>query len=207
MEAGWSTAYQSIGVGHRDPGRAAKVQDQRTAGLTTAAAAYCSAANDYPRFERQMIRTIFDEGIISGEKQPHPELLRRYPNREHPMDDRTNRPQTGLSGRSGRSNASGRSGRSNASGASRRSAASAAGSAIANSVASSGPPPGYFRQLPTPNMTYAKSSQLIGAGGRQPPEPLKGREVWMLGRGGGQQSSFDSCLVNKGHHIPLIPSS
>jgi len=204
MEASWSTAYQAIGVGHREPTRAEKVQVQPTAGLSTAAAAYCSAANDYPRFERQMIRTIFDEAIISGEKQPHAELLRRYPNRESVALDRTGRPPSGGSVRSRRS---AQSGQSQGSAGSRRSAAaSAAGSAIAASVASSGPPPGYMRQLPTPNMSYGTSSRLIGAGGRLPPEPVRGREVWMLGRGGGQQSSFDNCLMHKGNAIPFINS-
>lgn len=187
MEATWETAYQAIGVGHREPMHAKVAQEQRSAGLGTAAAAYHGAANDYPRFERQIIRAVQDDGIASGAKQPHPELLHRYPNREHSV-----RPATG------RSAASGRSGRSKAS--SHRSATSLAGSSIAaTSVTSSSrqPPPGYCRQAPTPPSAYRTSSSQIGAGGQLPSEPLPGREAWMLGRGGGQLSSYDSCLVRK----------
>jgi len=195
MEATWETAYQAIGVGHRELGRAQATCGQRSAGLGTAAAAYHGAANDYPRFERQIIRTVQDDGIASGTKQPHPELLRRYPNREHPAL----RPGTG------RSAASGCSGRSKAS--SCRSATSLVGSSIAvASVAASStssarqPPSGYHRQapaVPPPFAAYRTSSSQIGAGGSVLSEPVPGREVWMLGRGGGQQSSFDSCLVRK----------
>mmetsp|Transcript_3561 Transcript_3561/g.13025 ORF Transcript_3561/g.13025 Transcript_3561/m.13025 type:complete len:200 (-) Transcript_3561:205-804(-) len=199
MEANWETAYQSIGLGHRDQRHRQAVQGQPSAGLNTAAAAYHSAANDYPRFERQIVRAVHDEGILTGAKQPHPELLRRYPNREYPHSQPPQRSLSEAMGRhrpgTGRSAASGRSQHSETS--SRRSRVSAAGSTIAASVASSGPPPGYLRQMHAPPNHFTTSSATIGGGGRVAPEPLPGREVWMLGRGGGQQSSFDSCLVKK----------
>lgn len=203
----WSTAYGAYGVAHSEPSKARSVMDQRVAGVTSAEAGYHGAANDFPRFERQRMRAVYDEGFATGEKAPHPEMLRRFPNREQfPGDtnfdpDRTRRPPSGRSGRSGRSI------RSNASGASRRSAASLAGSSIASSVASSGPPRGYYRQQPEPKHVYDTSNALYGAGGHVPKEPIPGREAWMLGRGGGQISSYDSSLVHKGRQVPLILSS
>eukprot|EP00440_Ansanella_granifera_P034821 gb/GFBE01037774.1/.p1 GENE.gb/GFBE01037774.1/~~gb/GFBE01037774.1/.p1 ORF type:complete len:205 (+),score=30.32 gb/GFBE01037774.1/:1-615(+) len=197
----WGTANQSYGIGIHDPGRRTLTKQQRVAGMTTQQAAYHSAANDYPRFERQMIRSIFDKDVIEGRKKPHEELLKRYPNREFPHPDdpytATLRPPSVRSMRSRQSDVSTRS---------RRSAASMAGSSIASSVMSA-PPSGYFRQVPTPNLMYQTSSNTIGGGGRVPPEPQPGREVWMIGRGGGQQSSYDSCLVPKGRQLPWCDQS
>ena len=42
-----------------------------------------------------------------------------------------------------------------------------------------------------------KCGRYLGSG--EVPLPGGGREVWLLGRGGGQQSSYDSCLVRKSH--------
>ncbi|CAE7722452.1 unnamed protein product, partial [Symbiodinium sp. CCMP2456] len=121
-----------------------------------------------------------------------------YPNRELPHPDdpyaRTLRPPSVASDRSRRSAAS------------VRSSASLAGSSIASSALSK-PPSGYYRQIPTPNLMYQTSNGAFGAGGRIPPEPQKGRELWMMGRGGGQQSSFDSCLVYKGSKVPWCDQS
>lgn len=220
-QADWHTTGQHIGIHHTDPQRARDVQVQRIAGLDSAAAGYHAAANDFPRFERQKVRAIFDEGILNGTKRPHPEMLRRFPNREkHDSDmptyplssaefDKSNdrarmhamrRPGSGRSGRSGRSC------RSDRSSASIRSAArSISGSSNASSL----PPSGYYRQAPekgTQGCTemYKRSSQWYGSGGFVGKEPCPGREAWMLGRGGGQISSYDNCLVQKGRQIPLI---
>mmetsp|Transcript_94612 Transcript_94612/g.164159 ORF Transcript_94612/g.164159 Transcript_94612/m.164159 type:complete len:205 (+) Transcript_94612:165-779(+) len=198
----WSTSAGHIGVGHVDRSKAQNVQGQRVAGMTTAECGYHLAANDFPKFERQKIRAIHDEGILNGAKAAHPEMLRRYPNRERHDE----KPPTGGSGRSGDWNRtqmkrppSGRSGRSNAS---RRSVSSLR--SVGSSVASSLPPSGYFRQAAEPSTMYQTSNALYGAGGHEPKEPVPGREAWMLGRGGGQMSSYDSCLVHKGRHVPLI---
>eukprot|EP00933_Yihiella_yeosuensis_P027255 TRINITY_DN2113_c1_g5_i1.p1 TRINITY_DN2113_c1_g5~~TRINITY_DN2113_c1_g5_i1.p1 ORF type:complete len:210 (+),score=32.79 TRINITY_DN2113_c1_g5_i1:106-735(+) len=205
-ESTWQTASQAIGIHNHEPKRREIAKATPIAGLTTHDAAYASAANDFPRFERQMIRTIFDKDVISGKKQPHPELLRRYPNREIPdQNDRTWRPPTGQSMASGRSRRSDVSGRSDRSYGSHRSAISLGGSSIASSKLSA-PPSGYYRQVPTPNLMYNTSSSLIGGGGYIPKEPQPGREVWMVGRGGGQQSSFDNCLVRKGNSVPFAES-
>lgn len=202
----WTTANQTFGVGYHDSMRRAQARDQRVAGLTTSDAAYQSAANDYPRFERQMIRTLFDKDIQQGRKEPHPELLRRYPNKEIPHPDdpeaRRYRPPTGFSTRSDRTNVS----RASSDARSRRSGrASMAGSSIASSVMSV-PPSGYYRQARTPNLMYQTTAERVGAGGFVPPEPQPGREVWMIGRGGGQQSSFDNSLVHKGRQVPWCKS-
>jgi len=54
-------------------------------------------------------------------------------------------------------------------------------------------PPGW-----NPYRTHnAQYGQYMGTG--DVPWPGGGREVWLLGRGGGQQSSFDSSLVIKDH--------
>ncbi|CAL1144239.1 unnamed protein product [Cladocopium goreaui] len=88
------------------------------------------------------------QGVLAGTKKPHPELLKRFPNREIPHPDdpyaRTLRPPSGESIRSRQSDASRQS-------EGRRSVASRAGSSIASSVLSA-PPSGYYRQLRTPNL-------------------------------------------------------
>eukprot|EP00928_Gymnodinium_smaydae_P078305 TRINITY_DN6213_c0_g6_i1.p2 TRINITY_DN6213_c0_g6~~TRINITY_DN6213_c0_g6_i1.p2 ORF type:complete len:214 (+),score=19.52 TRINITY_DN6213_c0_g6_i1:163-804(+) len=204
----WGQSSNVIGHCYHDGKKTRRAEASRSAGLTTYEAGYVNAANDYPRFERQRIRGIYDEGISSGTKVPHPEMLRRFPNREVPVVDSGDlsrpRPRSGSSTRSGVSGRSGRSGRSQGS---RRSAASFAGSQIASSVASSGPPRGYMRQARPPVTMYTTSTDAYGAGGHVGPEPVHGREVWMLGRGGGQISSFDNCLVEKGAHVPLTRSN
>jgi len=80
---------------------------------------------------------------------------------------------------------------------------------MAGSNASSLPPSGYFRQAPERGTAgcvdmYNKSSHMYGAGGHVFKEPVQGREAWMLGRGGGQISSYDNCLVQKGRHMMSI---
>mmetsp|Transcript_16662 Transcript_16662/g.28306 ORF Transcript_16662/g.28306 Transcript_16662/m.28306 type:complete len:207 (-) Transcript_16662:43-663(-) len=199
----WGTANQSYGVGYHDGARRSAAETQPVAGLSAFEAAYAAAANDFPRFERQMIKSIFDKGVLDGTKKPHPELLKRFPNREIPHPDdpygRTLRPPSGESIRSRQSDASRQS-------EGRRSVASRAGSSIASSVLSA-PPSGYYRQLRTPNLMYQTSNGRFGAGGRVPLEPQPGRELWMTGRGGGQQSSFDSCLVYKGSQVPWCDQS
>ncbi|CAJ1365635.1 unnamed protein product [Effrenium voratum] len=200
----WGTANQSYGIGYHDHARRAAMDQKRVAGVSAFEAAYAAAANDFPRFERQMIKSIFDKEILAGTKKPHPELLKRYPNRELPHPDdpyaRTLRPPSVRSTRSRRSDAS------RQSAGSRRSAASLAGSSIASS-AFSAPPSGYMRQIRTPNGMYQTSNATFGAGGHVGPEPKPGREAWMLGRGGGQQSSFDNCLVFKGSQVPWCDQS
>lgn len=207
MDPPWQTAYQqSIGVAHREPHRIDAMKSERVAGMSTASCAYVNAANDFPRFERQIIRTVQDGDIQSGAKQPHPELLRQYPTREFSHGSLAqggtrdfNRTQLRPgSGRSGRSAVSGRSGRSDAS---RRSIASSAGRSLVT-PSSAAPPPGYHRQVPVADNVFQTTSSAIGGGGRIAREVSVGREVWGLGRGGGQQTSFDSCLFNKGRHVP-----
>lgn len=205
----WSQTSQNIGVGYHDVGKVSRVQGSRPAGVTTYESGYVQAAHEFPRFERQKIRAIYDEAIASGARQPHPELLRRYPNREIPPADSAAYPdRTCL-----RSGGSGRSRRSGRSEASRRSAASMAGQSIAGSEisrasrASSGPPPGYMRQMRTPGTLYTTSAEAIGSGGFVGREPCPGREAWMAGRGGGQISSFDNCLVEKGKYAPVQVST
>merc|ERR1719183_1938814 len=103
----------------------------------------------------------------------------------------------------------GRSGRSVRSDRTTSSIRSAANSIAGSSTASSKPPSGYFRQAPDKGMKgctemYRRTNQTYGSGGHVFPEPVPGREAWMLGRGGGQISSYDNCLVQKGSQIPLI---
>eukprot|EP00929_Paragymnodinium_shiwhaense_P013192 TRINITY_DN121053_c0_g1_i1.p2 TRINITY_DN121053_c0_g1~~TRINITY_DN121053_c0_g1_i1.p2 ORF type:complete len:230 (+),score=18.85 TRINITY_DN121053_c0_g1_i1:183-872(+) len=205
----WSTSNQKIGVGYHDVAKVARAQGSRPAGVTTYESGYVQAAHEFPRYERQKIRAIYDEAIASGARQPHPELLRRYPNREIPPADSAAYPdRTCL-----RSGGSGRSRRSGRSEASRRSAASLAGKSIAGSEfsrasrASSGPPPGYMRQIRTPTTMYTATSEAYGAGGFVGREPHPGRETWLMGRGGGQGSSFDNCLVEKGRYAPVQVST
>ena len=57
----WGTANQSYGVGYHDHERRSAAATQPVAGLSAFEAAYAAAANDFPRFERQMIKSIFDK--------------------------------------------------------------------------------------------------------------------------------------------------
>eukprot|EP00419_Tripos_fusus_P021870 CAMPEP_0172719808 /NCGR_PEP_ID=MMETSP1074-20121228/75721_1 /TAXON_ID=2916 /ORGANISM="Ceratium fusus, Strain PA161109" /LENGTH=207 /DNA_ID=CAMNT_0013545205 /DNA_START=115 /DNA_END=738 /DNA_ORIENTATION=+ len=202
--AEWSTTSQSFGSGHLDQA----LRHQPTAGQRTSDVAYHAAASHYPRFDRQNIRTFFDDGILSGAKQPPPELLRNFPSREVPMRHSAPTDQGGLQltlklDRTRRSVSAG----SAASGSAASRRTSAAGSAIAMSRASTGagsdaPSRGYFKQTSAPSNIFNTTSSQYGAGTHVAREPLQGREVWMLGRGGGQQSSHNNCLVYKGPNVP-----
>eukprot|EP00746_Dinoflagellata_sp_MGD_P166448 gnl/MRDRNA2_/MRDRNA2_96328_c0_seq1.p1 gnl/MRDRNA2_/MRDRNA2_96328_c0~~gnl/MRDRNA2_/MRDRNA2_96328_c0_seq1.p1 ORF type:complete len:210 (-),score=24.59 gnl/MRDRNA2_/MRDRNA2_96328_c0_seq1:72-701(-) len=209
MEAGrgtgWVTSSANYGLCHYHPGVLRTTAEEPSAGLSRAENAYHDNAHAFPRFERQKIRAMLDENLITGAKQPDPELLKRVPNARTGADLP---PGTGSSVHSGAySVRSGKSNRSKRSvGSTRSGAASAAGSMISQaSVASSR----WLRQadgtdfhLPwkTTSANYGKDHEAhIPHGGR-------GREVWMLGRGGGQISSYDNSLVDKGHHVPLIRS-
>mmetsp|Transcript_52525 Transcript_52525/g.125477 ORF Transcript_52525/g.125477 Transcript_52525/m.125477 type:complete len:210 (-) Transcript_52525:112-741(-) len=207
MEADWQTSSTSYGVGYINAKQANRSLDQRVAGMTSFDCGYHSAANEFSRYERQMIRSLQDEAFSSGKRQPHPEMLRQFPNRERIAAVDSNfdrRPGSVQSRRSVHSRASGQSVRSKAS--HRSASASVAGSSIAGSVASSGPPPGFVRQVRHPVYSLATSTtnSLYGGGGHIGREPVPGRESWMLGRGGGQISSYDNCLVNKGAQVPGI---
>jgi len=199
--AEWSTTSQSLGSSQFDRGTLHAVRQQPIAGQRTSDLAYHNTASFYPRFDRQNIRTFFDEGILSGTKQPPPELLRNFPNREVPMRHPVPTNPEGLQltlklDRTRRSASVG----SAASGSTSR-LTSAAGSAIGKPRAATGsdaPPPGYFKQKPAPSNPFHTTSSEYGTGTRVAREPIPGREKWMLGRGGGQQSSYNSCLVYKG---------
>lgn len=60
----WGTANQSYGVGYHDHERRSAAATQPVAGLSAFEAAYAAAANDFPRFERQMIKSIFDKAFV-----------------------------------------------------------------------------------------------------------------------------------------------
>jgi len=205
--AAWQTTSHSYGVGYVDSSKAHRAADQRVAGMTAFDCGYHSAANEFSRYERQMIRALQDEAYSSGKRCPHPDMLRRYPNRERLLDgydpDRTQRPGSGRSRRSASSRRSDQSRKSQ--GSQRSGAASRAGSSIAASTASAGPAPGFVRQVqyPVHALSTSTTNSLYGAGGHMPNEPIPGRESWMLGRGGGQISSYDNCLVNKAAQVPI----
>lgn len=208
MDQPWESAYQSIGIAHREPQQLHAVRQAPPAGMTTAACAHDRAANDFPRFERQLMRTLQDPDIHSGAKQPHPELLRRHPAARAPsagslpQGGASSMPSGGTFSRVQQRPGSGRSGRSNASG---RSVASSAGRSVMSSgsrhAAPLNPASQYYQQVPRSDAHFTTTSAAIGRGGHVASEPQHGREVFNLGRGGGQQSSFDSCLVHKGHHV------
>lgn len=224
----WETTGMHYGVGHHDGDKARETKDQRCAGLTRAQCSYWQS-HDFPRFERQKMRALADDNILTGAKRPHPEMLRRVANRDGfpekpPTGDsghdlrRTGGkpaglpfgqpPPTGGSGRSRHSSTG--SCRSRNSQVSRRSEMSMAGMSIASSRASrasSGPPPGYYRQgnlEEPPSAAYKTTSKQYGCGGNIGREPVPGREDWMLGRGGGQISSWENCLYDNAKNIPLI---
>jgi len=217
MDQPFESAYQSIGLAHREPQQLHAARQAPAAGMTTAACAHDRAANDFPRFERQLMRTLQDPDIHSGAKQPHPELLRRHPARElsqgtlqqqPPRGGTVSAPSVSTFSRFQQRPGSGRSGRSGRSNASGRSLASSAGRSVLSSgsrhPAPVNPASQYYQQVPVRREAvhhFTTTSSAIGLGGHVAAEPQHGREVFNLGRGGGQQSSFDSCLVHKGHHV------
>lgn len=193
----------------------------KAAGLSSAEAAYVTSAFDHPRCERQLIRSLKDEDILAGEKQPHANLLRGFPNRERlpveapsgPMNDtelglnRTQRStagaktplSTGLTLRS-HSLLPARTSTARTSTASHRSlSASLAGAMIATTPAP--PPTGFTRQVLGKPPALTTTSSVYGAGGRVPPLPVSGTEVWQRDVYGPQTTSYNSAFSRKDAHV------
>lgn len=193
----FSTSNGQYGICEHEPRSKADIQAEPHAGLTRAEAAYHYYGNCFPRFERQRIRYNLDKEVTEGTKVPDPALTLPALNTNLPVLD------------SARSYGSRRSGsvRSVAqSNRSRRSsqAASVRSGKTESSVRSTGSRAGMWQTQAdyapgyNPYRTHnAQYGQYMGAG--EIPLPGGGREVWLLGRGGGQQTSFDSCLQRKDH--------
>merc|ERR1719163_489941 len=194
----FTTSNAQYGISEHEPRSKADVQQEPHAGLTRAEAAYHYYGNCFPRFERQRIRYNLDKEICEGTKVPDPALTlpalntnlpilstrsERSGNARNPMV--TSAPQSTRSRRS----AAAMSVRSGKTQTSVRSTGSRGGQWQTQAAA----PPGW-----NPYRTHnAQYGQYMGSG--DVPWPGGGREVWLLGRGGGQQSSFDSSLVIKDH--------
>merc|ERR1719482_873879 len=195
----FTTSNAQYGISEHEPRSKADVQQEPHAGLTRAEAAYHYYGNCFPRFERQRIRYNLDKEICEGTKVPDPALTlpalntnlpilstrsersgnSRKPNSvmDAPQSTRSRRSSQAMSVRSGKTQTS------------VRSTGSRAGQWQTQAAA----PPGW-----NPYRTHnAQYGQYMGSG--EVPWPGGGREVWLLGRGGGQQSSFDSSLVIKDH--------
>lgn len=203
----WMTSNGNYGLAYYHAGIQKTKAEQVSAGLSRAERAYHEFGHCYPRFERQKIRALLDENILSGAKQPDPDMLQRVP--MVPRIDPEERPQTGSS--KAASQRSNRSRRSNLSQGSMRSEASRrAGSQISSRVGApaatfiktqtSGYPPYYDRAA------YRTSNANYGAPGSKTPDEVgRGRETWMLGRGGGQITTFNNCLHRESNfHCPEI---
>jgi len=212
--AEWMTSNGNYGLAYFHAGIHKTNAEQITAGLSRAERAYHEFGHCYPRFERQKIRALLDENILSGTKQPDPGLLSRIP--MVPRVDPEERPHSSSSkAPSVRSNRSQRSAAaSNRSQRSQRSQASGrAGSAVVSSRA--GAPSASFMRTETHGRPaffgrdhYGTFNSLYGAKVHEKmPLPDKGRESWMLGRGGGQVTTFDNCLHRESRtYVPEIRS-
>lgn len=193
----FSTSNGQYGICEHEPRSKADIQAEPHAGLTRAEAAYHYYSNNFPRFERQRIRYNLDKEVMEGTKVPDPALTLPALNVNLPVltADEAALSRRGGSERSHRS-ASQRSRRSVP--ASVRSAKTAttvrsSGSRGANWQNQADYAPGWnpYRTHNGQYGQYLGSADVPWAGG--------GREVWLLGRGGGQQTSFDSQLFRKTH--------
>merc|ERR1719502_771125 len=70
----FSTSNGHYGIYEHEPRSKHDAQDEPSAGLTRAEAAYHYYGNCFPRFERQRIRYNFDKEIMEGRKAPEPAL-------------------------------------------------------------------------------------------------------------------------------------
>lgn len=190
MNTDWFTSNGNYGISyyHADASKTAK--HQSCAGLSRAERAYHEHGHCYPRFERQKIKALLDENILSGAKKANPEMLQRIPvvPRIHPDD----RPAS--------ANSKASSQRSRASSIRSVPSARSAGSRISSRA---GAPSGAWLRSQTtglppyygPSRFQGTSNANYGEGVHESvPLPDKGREMWMLGRGGGQITTFENCL-------------
>lgn len=209
----WMTSNGDYGLSHYHAGMNKNKAEQISAGLSRAERAYHEQGHCYPRFERQKIRALLDENILSGAKQPDPYMLQRIPN--VPRVDPEERPNSRSSSQRSYagSQRSQRSVRSEGAGSQRSAASRRAASGILSSRA--GAPSAalirtatYGRPSHFGKEHYQTFNALYGGG---PPPPTvseeigRGRETWMLGRGGGQITTFNNCLNKDGvTYVPLI---
>jgi len=190
----FSTSNGHYGIYEHEPRSKHDAQDEPSAGLSRGEAAYHYYGNCFPRFERQRIRYNFDKEILDGVKEPDPALM--LPAMNVVINDSKSE-RSGRSRSSGFVSRDGNSVRSARSQSVRSAARSVVSSVRSRSTRSSTrwhtqhPGMPAYNPWRTHNNAYG---MYLGAG--EIPQPGDGREVWMKNRGG-QQSSFDSCLILK----------
>jgi len=191
----FTTSNAQYGICENEPRSKADIQAEPHAGLTRAEAAYHYYGNCFPRFERQRIRYNLDKEIVEGTKVPDPALTLPALNTNLPILTTRTHSSRAESVRSvprstrSRTSSHPASVRSGKTQTSIRSTGSNAGRWQSQAAA----PPGW-NPYRTHNNQYG---QYLDAG--EVPLPGGGREVWLLGRGGGQQTSFDNQLYRKDH--------
>jgi len=196
----FSTSNGQYGIGEHEPRSKADIQAEPHAGLTRAEAAYHYYGHCFPRFERQRIRYNLDKEVCEGTKVPDPALTLPALNVNLPvLTTHSARSENSRKTGSVRSMApSNRSRKSAARAASVRSAKTATSYRSTGERAVEWQTQADYAPGWNPYRTFnSQYGQYLGSG--EVPLPGGGREVWLLGRGGGQQSSYDSCLVRKSH--------
>merc|ERR1719482_1086764 len=196
----FSTSNGQYGIGEHEPRSKADIQAEPHAGLTRAEAAYHYYGHCFPRFERQRIRYNLDKEVCEGTKVPDPALTLPALNVNLPvLTTHSARSENSRKTGSVRSMApSNRSRRSSAREASVRSGKTATSFRSTGERGVEWQTQADYAPGWNPYRTFnSQYGQYLGSG--EVPLPGGGREVWLLGRGGGQQSSYDSCLVRKSH--------
>jgi len=180
-----------IGLAQHDEDICHETQIADTAGVPSAEVAYHESSHCFPRFERQQIRALLDQTLVSGERQVDPGILRRIPSMHKPLQPVEQK--TSARSLSCASKASTRSTRSTRS-------SSSHGSWLRQTEFSA-------RRYKTNNAEYGSYPEVNDTGNLRGFHPGfgNGRELWQLGRTKGRNTSdFENCLVDNNRYVPFL---
>mmetsp|Transcript_14013 Transcript_14013/g.34685 ORF Transcript_14013/g.34685 Transcript_14013/m.34685 type:complete len:244 (+) Transcript_14013:182-913(+) len=197
---------QSVHALHEyNPGLKNTAAEQKSAGLTRAEAAYHEAGYYFTRGDRQRIRALYSDALLTGEKVPAKQILRDIPCQLKPHLGRDGEEALKTPSQSARSH-------STASAGTSRSATSQLSRARSDLSLSSNWIRQYRGNPEFLNDRYGTHNAYYGTGCKQNPfsgyrmqEPHKGREIWMHRTR--QHPGRDNCLVTSHLYLPMLRSA
>ncbi|CAD7950636.1 unnamed protein product [Amoebophrya sp. A120] len=211
----WGTTQSLHALHEYNPGLKNTAAEQKSAGLTRAEAAYHEAGYMYTRGDRQKIRALYNDSLLTGEKVPAKQILRDIPCQLKPHPGRDGEDALKTPPQSARSVSTVSAGTS-------RSATSQLSRARSESGLSSNwirqyrfDPDFHQNRYSTHNSYYGtgcKNNPFVGNNGKMlfgfntlASEPGRGRELWMHRTR--QHPAKDNCLTTSHLHNPMLRSA
>lgn len=200
-ERDWRTSTSLIGLAEFHPELKRTTLEGRVAGLDRVSNAYHEQGYLFPRFERQKIRALYDDDLLTGNKAPEKQILRMIPCKLKPIRPPESTPPDSVRSMSTNSAGTSRSAKSTA-----RSVRSNTTSLGSNWVQQHRLDPDFqWKRYSTHNNDYGKGCKSDPYLHLQPGEPGRGREnfMWMTR----QHPSRQNCLTTNHLYNPMLRSA